>query len=759
MFSEPDDYRIMLEKMPQAFACHRIITDEDNNPVDYVFLDVNRAFEEMTGLVKEEILGRRITEVLPGITAGEFDWIKTYGRVALNGESMNFKQYSDALGRWYEITAYSSKPGYFVTVFHDVTEAQKAEKEHQVNKNLIFNLFDSIQDGIIIVSPGLTIQRVNDTIKKWYGHDVIYEGKKCHKVFLNRDKPCDPCPVLRCFLTGGVEREESKRKTVEGDKWTEIFSYPVFGNGSEAITGVIEVVRDITGRKEMENTLRDREESLATTLYSIGDGVITTDAAGRITRMNAHAERLTGWPFREAGGRVLSEVFSITSTSADNGEPAANPAWQVLETGERVEMANDTILSSRDGSKYQIADSAAPIRDSSGNITGVVMVFSDVTEQYLNRKALRESEERFQKMLSLVPDMVSIHDPDMNIIYSNWNGFAAVSLEKRILNTKCYYTYRGFDEVCSDCLLRDVLESKETICKEKKLPEGMWVEVRAIPILDNEGEVELVVEWVRDITDLRDAQVELQQLNKDLEERVKNRTAELETLNKELDAFSYSVSHDLRAPLRNIDGFSQALLEDYDEVLDEQGHLYLHRICRAAGRMGELIEDLLKLSRITRHKLRRDKVNLSKMINSLIVSLREREPEHLVEVSVMPDVIVTGDASMLLIAMENLLDNAWKFTRNVPGARIEFQVINKDAGRVFKLQDNGVGFNMDYVHKMFMAFQRLHQADKYAGTGIGLNIVSRIINRHGGEIWAEGKPGKGAAFFFTVGNKTGNMVE
>ena len=226
--------------------------------------------------------------------------------------------------------------------------------------------------------------------------------------------------------------------------------------------------------------------------------------------------------------------------------------------------------------------------------------------------------------------------------------------------------------------------------------------------------------------------------------------ARLTGLNKELEAFCYSVSHDLRAPLRGIEGFSRALEEDYADKFDLQGKDYLRRICTASHKMDNLITDLLDLSRITRSKMKHEKVDLSALVKSKALELQETEPERQVEFVIAEGDCTDGDTKLLKIAIDNLMDNAWKFTGKHSQARIEFGISLQDGESVYFISDDGVGFDMTYADKLFGAFQRLHSITEFEGTGIGLATVNRIIQRHGGNIWAEGEIGQGAKFCFTL---------
>ncbi len=245
-----------------------------------------------------------------------------------------------------------------------------------------------------------------------------------------------------------------------------------------------------------------------------------------------------------------------------------------------------------------------------------------------------------------------------------------------------------------------------------------------------------------------DEQVSL--LNTLLEQRVAERTLQLETVNRDLESFCYSVSHDLRAPLRHINGFSQTILSEYMDKLDETGQDYLQRICAASNRMGQLIDDLLELSRVARSEMRCEQVNLSELARDIADMLHETSPARELKFVAAPDLIVKGDATLLNLLLQNLLDNAWKYTSREAAAVIEFGLAECDGKTAFFVSDNGVGFDMTYAGKLFGAFQRLHGSGEFEGTGIGLATAKRVVDRHGGRIWGKGEVGKGATFYFTL---------
>ncbi|TAK40825.1 MAG: HAMP domain-containing protein [Betaproteobacteria bacterium] len=257
-------------------------------------------------------------------------------------------------------------------------------------------------------------------------------------------------------------------------------------------------------------------------------------------------------------------------------------------------------------------------------------------------------------------------------------------------------------------------------------------------------------ESAREVAERRRAEDEILRLNAELEKRVSERTAQLEYTNGELEAFCYSVSHDLRAPLRAIDGFSLALMEDFPKDLSEEAQRYLERIRTATQRMAQLIEDLLNLSRVSRGSLAQQDVDVGDVAKQVVTELRHGEPGRQIEISIWDGMHAHADARLLRAALENLIGNAWKFTSKSAHARIEVGALRDGSRTTFFVRDNGAGFDMAYSGKLFGAFQRLHSTNEYQGTGIGLATVQRIVHRHGGRIWADAKPDKGAVFFFTL---------
>ena len=298
-------------------------------------------------------------------------------------------------------------------------------------------------------------------------------------------------------------------------------------------------------------------------------------------------------------------------------------------------------------------------------------------------------------------------------------------------------------------LLEDILEKSTSFNDfevEYEAPDvGRRVLLLNARRIDREG-TELILLALEDITDRRSAEENIKKLNADLQHNLD----EIASANKELEAFSYSVSHDLRNPLNRILGFTDVLLEDYSDKLDDEGKNHLNRVIKNAARMNRIMDDLLHLSRISRHGVQREDVDLSKLAASIVAELREAQPDRSATVDIQEGIAAFADAKLVEVALSNLLGNAWKFTSKIKNARIQFGTFKQDGKTVYYVKDNGAGFDQSLAEKLFLAFHRLHSEEEFEGTGIGLATVQRIIHRHGGKVWADGEPGKGAMFYFTL---------
>jgi len=370
--------------------------------------------------------------------------------------------------------------------------------------------------------------------------------------------------------------------------------------------------------------------------------------------------------------------------------------------------------------------------------------------------ALRNSEKRYRALVSTLSTVVWVANREWEFgdEQASWQAYTG-QMPEEYRGKGWQRAFHPEDLPALQQHIERAMKGHQTFETELRLWQAATaqyhiVDLRPVAVFDGNGEFREWIGTVTDIDDRRRAEDEVRRLNVELEGRVRERTKKLEQANGELEAFSYSVSHDLRAPLRAMDGFSQRLLADYGTKLDEQAHNYLNRIRSGAVRMGQLIEDLLSLARITRVELTRREVDVSALVHVIVTELQQRDPERKVQVSVWEAVHVEADVRTLRVALENLLGNAWKFTSKTPEARIEFGMMQEGERKVLFVRDNGAGFDMTYSDKLFGPFQRLHGINEFPGTGIGLATVQRIVARHGGRIWCQAKPDMGATFFFTL---------
>jgi len=383
----------------------------------------------------------------------------------------------------------------------------------------------------------------------------------------------------------------------------------------------------------------------------------------------------------------------------------------------------------------------------------------EVAERQRAERRLRASQQRLRRVVQNMPIMMDAFDAEGNIVA--WNrecervtGYASEEIIGNPVAVKMLYPDPASRQHVMGRLGEgsDDYQDREwdIACKDGRVRTISWSNISSrFPISG-------WASWAigLDVTERKRAEAVLRLAHDELEQRVARRTAELMATNRELESFCHSVSHDLRAPLRGVDGFSMALAEDYGDQLDDKGRDYLKRIRRAAQHMGELIDDLLRLSGVTRSPMRRETVDLSRLAREVAADLREVYPGRQVALAVADGMTVTGDPDLLRLLVYNLLDNAWKFTGKHPSATVRFDVERIEGRLVYAVRDDGAGFDMTYADKLFGPFQRLHSAAEFPGTGIGLATVQRIVHRHGGQVWAEAVVEEGTTFFFTLPDGT-----
>jgi PAS domain S-box-containing protein len=377
---------------------------------------------------------------------------------------------------------------------------------------------------------------------------------------------------------------------------------------------------------------------------------------------------------------------------------------------------------------------------------------------YLVKEALQDIEKSYQRLVDAVKDYgIFMLDPQGRIV--TWNlgaeritGHLAVEIvgnPGNVLFTEQDIQQNKFEQELKEALANGRSENEQELLR--KDGSSFIAHCVLTPVHEEDGQL-LGFSWViQDITSQKQAEDRIRELTEGLEKKVQERTAQLELVNKELESFSHSVSHDLQAPLRQLIKLSQNLKHRCEQQVDEKSREYLDFILESSQKATALINDLLSLSRVSQLELKRKTINLSALVEEIARELQGQQPERKVEFRIAANVMVEADPPLLKIAMQNLLDNAWKFTSKQSGATIEFgTIISPGNQHAYFIRDNGAGFDPDYVAKIFAPFQRLHSADEFPGTGIGLATVQRVFHRHGGRVWAEGKTGQGASFYFTL---------
>jgi len=537
---------------------------------------------------------------------------------------------------------------------------------------------------------------------------------------------------------------------------------------------------ELNERKQAEAARRDSEEQFRIIFEKSSVGFTLTSVDGFYRKVNLSFAAMLGYTIEEIIGKNWADVSDPDDIQANHANIHA------ILAGEQDSTVFEKRYLSKNGSSVTALVSTTLLRDAKNAPLFFITNILDISERKQIEEALRNSENRFSLFMDYLPIIVFIKDAESRTLFvnkymddavgaSSWLGKTMLEIMPNALGEQLIADDRqtiklGYQKIEESINHLDGklhnYETQKFIIRgdgQEPLIGGISVDIterkQAEEIIQaNQIELQrLLAEMERSrhsllgvVEDQKEAEEQVHLLNAELDQRVKDRTAQLEAVNQELEAFSYSVSHDLRAPLRALDGFSAALITEYQEKFDEQGKHYLSRIQEASQRMAQLIEDLLNLSRITRREVKLSRVDLSAIAHQIAEDLQSQTPDRKVKFDISSDIIVRADPNLMKIVLENLMNNAIKFTGQREVAQIQLGETQQAGERVFYVRDNGAGFNMTYANKLFTPFQRLHATHEFTGTGIGLTIVQRIITRHGGRIWPEATVNQGATFYFTL---------
>jgi PAS domain S-box-containing protein len=622
------------------------------------------------------------------------------------------------------------------------------------------------------------------------GHPTVDQGID---YFTPASKPIIEGAVKRAIEQGEPFDVELEIITAKGN----LRSVHAIGKADMEHRRVFGFFQDITERKQAEEALAESEKKFHALFETMSEGIVYEDHDGKIISANPAAERLLGLSLDQLQGRTSvdprwkaihadgspfpGETHSL-HVAATTGKPALGEVMGIYNP-----KSDFYVWLSVNSTPEFLPGEKKPFR--------AYAVFRDITERKKAEQALRESEALLQTAVNILPVGLWIINAEGKIVTSSaaaqriWAGVHYIGIDQ-LGEYKGWRTDSGKLIEAHEWAGARALEKGETSIEEEveiECFDGTHKIIldSAVPLRESDGSISGAITINQDITERKQAEQDLLQSRKaalnmmtdaveardraellskelqghkdHLEQMVAERTvelkrqsAQLESTNKELEAFSYSVSHDLRAPLRGIDGWSLALLEDYGSQLEGQAKTYLERVRSETQRMGQLIDDLLQLSRLTTSEMSTQRVDLSTIAATIFAQLQKEQPERQVEFVLQPGLNANGDARLLEVALTNLLGNAFKFTGKTPQARIQFGQTELEGQRAFFVGDNGVGFDMALAKKLFGAFQRLHKASDFTGTGVGLTTVQRIIHRHGGRIWAQAAVDQGATFYFTL---------
>ncbi len=706
---------------------------------DGTFVDVNEKYLELFDLERDEVIGRTSADLNIQVAPEERERVTRHFRK--HGSVHNCRLTLKSRSGKELIVIFSTEKitlggeEHAISTVIDITDHQRAEEALRESRALLSAVTDNSPDPIFIKDRQSRFVFANPALLQVWGKspdEVI--GKTDRE--LNDDQTIADTVMAndRLVMESGQSRAmEETIKTQDGMR-TYLSMKTPRRDGSGKIIGVIGIARDITDRKRAEDALKESEEKYRLLFETSLSGILLTTEDGTIISANPAALRILGRSEEEIvkAGRV--EV-------ADMSDPRMKHA--VEERARTGKFFGEVNFRKKDGSAFPAEISSAVFQGKRGAGFASI-IFNDINWRKKFERILLESEERFREMADAMPQLVWTGTPDGRIDYFNrrheefsgvtknpdgfWNWTAAVHPEDLPLTL--------------DVLMRAITAGGTNQVEhrlKKKDGHYRWHLSRGVPVHDEKGKL---IKWIGTTTDIHD-----------LKEAVQNseeRGRQLEDANKELESFSYSISHDLRAPLRAVDGFSSLLVKTAGGKLEEGEIHNLDVIRENARKMNRLIDDLLSLSRLGRKEVSRRHMDMNRIVEEVWDEQRQAHPDRKLELKSGDLPKALGDRNLLRQVLTNLLANAVKFTKKRKNAVIEVGGEMKDSECIYYVRDNGAGFDMKYSDRLFGVFQRLHSESEYEGTGVGLAIVQRIIHRHGGRVWAEGKVGKGATFYFTL---------
>ncbi len=678
-------------------------------------------------------------------------------KMVMNGEKINLeKSYTklDGSNLWLEIKIYpiinleQSIIGVCMAMI-DITDRKKSEISIIQAKEFYENLIDNSNAPLIIWDTKLNITRFNQAFELITGlteSEMI--GKPIHLLFPSSNNEKQIGQKLNRNHNESIEVEITHTdKTIKTLLWT---TSQLFDTDGKTLISTIGQGLDITERKKVIAALLESEQRLKLSLETNQTGVWELNLEdNNILRTPTH-DKIFGYD-------TLLPKFTF-ETFTEHILPA-DRSWVTKIIKDAIEKKREYRFECRirraDGAIRWIFARGTVKLNSEGKITSILGVVQDITERKLNDEALAKTENNLRSLFENTQTGYLLMDNNFTIVefnnlMSKYFSIADNKILKKnenILNNLINERQESLSKLLKAVLNGEKLNYEISF----SLPDGnpLWLDTRIYPVTNSEGKAIGVCMSYEDVTNRKIDEQKIQELNKTLDKKVLERTSQYESLNKELEAFTFSVSHDLRAPLRAVNSYAQILEEEQKDKLNEDGQLMLKNIKNNGQKMGRLIDDLLAFSRLGRQEIKKVQVNMNDLASTALEELNRLFPNHAaIQLSPLPD--VEGDYTLLYQVMLNLVGNAIKYSSKKEKPVIAIYAEQKEGKTIFTIKDNGAGFDMRFAEKLFGVFQRLHSEQEFEGNGVGLAIVQRIINKHGGKIWGEGKENEGASFYFTL---------